>query len=329
MAIMTRAATLRGPRDIVLEEKKLVCGDEQVIVKNHIIGICGSDKSFYRGQLPPKTAEFRHEPKFPFPLGHESGGTIVEVGSKVTDYKVGDKVMAFGWNNNYADFFVTPTWQLQPAPEGLEMDFIGLGEPIACAMHSGLHCGVQLGDTVLVLGGGFAGQIIAQCAKRKGAARVIVADILDGKLELAKKLGADHVLNLTRTDAAKEIFALTNGAGVDVVVEAAGSESSFNLASEVLRHNGKFVFYSWVTQPVTLNISRWHDDGLQFINTCLVHHSWRERYMWTPEALRPVVQKMVDIRPLITNEFPLSQIREGFELADKDDTAIKIVFRPD
>ena len=64
------------------------------------------DKSFYRGQLPPKTAEFRQDPNFPFWLGHESGGTVVEVGAKINDYKVGDKVIAFGWCNNFADYFV-------------------------------------------------------------------------------------------------------------------------------------------------------------------------------------------------------------------------------
>lgn len=328
MAVVTRAALLKGPYDIELVEKELVCGEDEILVKNHLIGICGSDKAFYRGQMPPKTAEFRQEPKFPFWLGHESGGTVVEVGSRVSEYKVGDKVIAFGWCNNYADYFVAKEFQLQPAPEGLDMDLVSLGEPIACAMYSGLHSGVQLGDVVVVMGGGFAGQIIAQCAKQKGADKVIVADVLDGKLELAKQLGADLTVNLKKADLKDIVAKMTGDRGADVVVEAAGGESSFNTASEIIRHNGKFVFYSWVTQPITLNISRWHDDGLEFINTCLVHHTWRERYVWTPPSLRPVVQGNVNIKPLITNEFPLSEIKAAFELADKDDTAIKIVLRP-
>ena len=118
------------------------------------------------------------------------------------------------------------------------------------------------------------------------------------------------------------------GLGADVVVEAAGTAESFNAASEIIKHNGKFVFYSWVTTPVTLNISRWHDDGLEFINTCLVHHTWQQRYVWCPEALRPVAQGLVEVRPLITDEFRLDDIKAGFDLADKDDAAIKIVFRP-
>lgn len=328
MAIKTKAALLKGPYDIDLIEKELVCGENEVIVKNHLIGICGSDKNFYRGQMPPKTAEFRQEPKFPFYLGHESGGIVVEVGSKVTEYHVGDKVMAFGWNNNYAEYFVTPTWQLQPAPEGLDMDLASLGEPIACAMYSGLNAGVQLGDFVVVMGGGFAGQIIVQCAKKKGADKVVVVDVLDGKLAIAKRLGADYTINLKNTDPVEFVKDLTNGQGADVVVEAAGSADSFNAATELIKHNGKFVFYSWVTQPVTLNISRWHDDGLQFINTCLVHHTWRERYVWTPETLRPLIQGHIDVKSLITDEFKLDEIKAGFKLADKDDAAIKIVFRP-
>lgn len=328
MSIATKAALLKGPHDIELIDKELICGKDEVIVKNHLIGICGSDKNFYRGYLPEKTAEFRQEPKFPFPLGHESGGVIVEVGSKVTDFKVGDKVMAFGWNNNFAQYFTSPTWQLQPAPEGLDMDIVSLGEPVACAMHSGLNSGVQLGDVVVVMGAGFAGQIIAQCAKLKGAYKVVVVDVLDGKLELAKRLGADVTINSEKEDVLEIVSELTNNNGADVVVEAAGSEESFNTATEIIKHNGKFVFYSWVTQPVTLNISRWHDDGLEFINTCLVHHTWHERFVWTKQALRPVQQGLIDIKSLITDEFDLKDIKQAFELADKDDSALKIVLRP-
>lgn len=328
MGIITKAALLKGPYDIELIEKELVCGENEVIVKNHLIGICGSDKSFYRGYLPPKTAEFRQAPKFPFALGHESGGIIVEVGNKVSDYKVGDRVIAFGWNNNYAEYFKTPTWQLQPVPEGIDMDIASLGEPISCAMYSGLNCKAQLGDTVVVMGGGFAGQIIAQCAKKKGAYKVIVVDVLDGKLEIARNNGADLTINSKKENAKEIIEDLTHGLGADVVVEAAGTEDSFNMASEIIKHNGKFVLYSWVTNPITLNISRWHDDGIEFVNTCLVHHTWHHRYVWVPETLRPVQQGLIDVKSLITNEFKLDHIKEGFELADKDESAIKIVFRP-
>lgn len=328
MKFETRAARLNGPYDIELIQRELVCGDDDIIVKNHLMGICGSDKNFYRGFMPPKTAEFRQDPKFPFMLGHESGGTVVAVGSKVTDYKVGDQVIAFGWCNNYADYFAAKSFQLQPVPHGLDMDIASLGEPLSCAMYSGMNSGVQMGDFVVVMGAGFAGQIIAQCSKVKGAHTVVVIDVLDGKLELAKQMGADVVINSKEEDPVAKIMAMTGGVGADVVVECAGTADSFNMCSEIIKHNGKFVFYSWVTTPVTLNISRWHDDGLEFVNTCLVHHTWQQRYLWVPDTLRPVAQGLVKVKPLITNEFALSDIKAGFDLADKDDAAIKIVFRP-
>lgn len=157
---------------------------------------------------------------------------------------------------------------------------------------------------------------------------MIVVDVLEGKLNLAKSLGADVVINSKEEDPVARVKELTGGIGADVVVECAGTEESFNAASAMIRHNGKFVFYSWVTRPVTLNISRWHDDGLEFVNTCLVHHTWQQRYVWFPETMRPIAQGMVKIRPLITNEFKLTDLKAGFELADRDDAAIKIVFRP-
>lgn len=327
MTIKTLAAILRGPKEIDLIERELICDEDEVIVKNHLIGICGSDKNFYRGILPPKTSEFRQDPKFPFLLGHESGGTVVHVGSKVREYKAGDQVIAFGWNNNFATYFKAKCWELQSVPEGMDMDLASLGEPIACAMYSGLNSGVQLGDTVLIMGGGFAGQIIAQCAKKKGAKDVIVVDVLNNKLKLAKKLGADLTINSKEEDVVKIIEQRTQGKGADVVVETAGTAEAINIGTECIKHNGKFVWYSWVTAPVTLNISRWHDDGIEHINTCLVHHTVQERVVWTPTALRPVLQGLVDIKPLLTHEFRLDQIKEAFEFVDTDESAVKVVLR--
>ena len=185
-----------------------------------------------------------------------------------------------------------------------------------------------MGDNVVVLGCGYAGQIIAQCSLLKGAYQVIVVDVLEGKLNLAKSLGADVVINSKEEDPVAKVKALTGGKGADVVVEAAGTAESFNAASAMIKHNGKFVFYSWVTTPITLNISRWHDDGLEVMNTCLVHHTWQQRYVWVPETMRPIIQGSVKIKPLITNEFKQADIKAGYDLADKEDAAIKKVFRP-
>lgn len=316
----TRATQLKAPGQIVLAERDLTVGPEDVLVKGHLCGVCGSDKAMYRGDIPEKIS-------LPLWIGHESGGTVVEVGSKVREFKAGDRVMAFNWCNTFADYYVVPVSGLQPVPEGLDMDLASLGEPIACAMYSALTCGAQLGDVVVVYGMGFAGGIIAQAVKRMGAYRVVAIDVGEHKLDVARRLGSDVRINARTVDPVQAVLDLTAGRGADVVIEAAGSEASMNQATAMLKHNGILALYSWITQPIRLNISRWHDDGLQIRTTGLVHHTEQERVIWTPWALRPVAQGLVDVRSLVTHEFPLEKVAEAFDVADKDPAAIKVVVR--
>ncbi len=184
----TRATQLKAPGQIVLAERELTVGPEEVLVKGHLSGICGSDKAMYRGDIPDKIT-------LPLWIGHESGGTVVEVGAKVREYRPGDKVMVFNWCNTFADYYEVPVSGLQPVPDGLDMDLASLGEPIACAMYSALTCGAQLGDVVVVYGMGFAGGIIAQAVKRMGAHKVVAVDVAEHKLDIARRLGSDVSVN--------------------------------------------------------------------------------------------------------------------------------------
>jgi threonine dehydrogenase-like Zn-dependent dehydrogenase len=161
--------------------------------------------------------------------------------------------------------------------------------------------------------------------KKKGAHLVIAVDVVEEKLKLAKALGTDVTINAQREDPVSAILDLTGARGADMVVEMAGTQDSLNWCNATVRHNGTIVLYSWVTQDITINISRWHNDSLRVINTGLVHHSPEERRLWTPYALRPVVQRQLTIEPLITHKFGLSDIARAFEAASHDPSAIKIV----
>ncbi len=108
----------------------------------------------------------------------------------------------------------------------------------------------------------------------------------------------------------------------------AGSEQSLNQATAMLKHNGLLALYNWITQPITMNVSCWHDGGTEIRTTCLVHHTEQQRFIWTPWALRPAVQWQIDVRSLITHEFTLERVAEAFEVADKDSMAVKVVVRP-
>ena len=327
----TRGAYLAGVQKIELRDRELTPGPDEILVKTHLAGICGTDKNFYEGVFPQTKGldtETRKDLSRPFFFGHEGGGTVVETGARVTRFGVGDRVIAFGWVDTFADYFVAGQNDLEPVPAGMDLDQACLGEPIGCAVYAGLQSRVELGDTVAVFGMGFAGQIMAQAAKKKGAFQVIAVDVVDEKLAIARQSGAEVTVNSRQQDPVEAILDLTGGSGVDVAVEMAGTQQAVNQCTAAVRHNGTLVFYSWITREVTLNISRWHNDSLNIVNTGLVHHSMEERRLWTPAALRPVMQGQIQVKPLITHRFPLGKIVEAFETARTDPAAIKVVLTP-
>lgn len=326
-----KSACLTGIKEIEVRERELIPKDEDVVVKTHAAGICGTDKNLYNGVIPPiggLNSEIRNSFEYPYYFGHEGGGTVVEVGRDVRQFKAGDKVMAFGWVETYSNYFIAAEDNLEVVPDGLDMDLASLGEPIGCAVFSGLCSKVQLGDTVVVVGMGFAGQVIAQVAKQKGAFQVIGIDVVDAKLELAKSLGLDHAVNSSRTDSLTAILELTGGHGADVMVEVAGTAEAVQLCNDAVKHNGVLVFYSWITKDITLNISRWHDNSLEIVNTGLVHHGILQRRIWVPQALRPVLQGLIQISPLITHTYALAEMDKAMQTANEDSAAIKVLVRP-
>lgn len=328
----TRVVELVAPNKVELVEDDLSVGPNDVLVKTHIAGICGTDKNFYLGILPelqgPGYSKDDPVVRYPHKIGHEGGGVVVEVGAHVRKYRPGDFVMSFSHNATMADYFVAPEEKLEMAPEGLSKDIACLGEPIACAVFSGLNSKVNLGDTAVVYGAGFAGQTIAQVMKKKGALRLIVVDIVDEKLAIAKQLGADVVINAAKQNPVEAILDLTDGKGADVVAEVAGAEKAVNDAIQSVRHNGQLIFYSWVTQSIRINIARFHHDSLYVDNTGLMHHTTHERMVWTPWALRPVRQGLLDFTPLVNRRFKLADVAKAFETDAHDPQAIKVILEP-
>jgi len=294
----------------------------QVLVKTFQSSICGTDKNIYQGILPPGTT-------FPITLlGHEGGGRVVEVGKRVRKYKVGDRVMSCKNNGTFANFFLAREEDLHPIPRDLDMELGSLGEPLACVMYSLFNSGVQLGDTVAIMGLGFAGQIMVQGVKRKGALTVMGIDPLAGKRKLAKSLGADYVFDPQEPDSEKAIQDLTQGAGVDVVFEAAGTEDSMNMSTRILKKNGTLVLYSWVMEPVHLTLSRWHDEAIDIRTTCVMHlNTPYERFAWFDRLLAPYGKGLIQIKPLLTATVSLTEIAEGFKIACEPE-AIKILIKP-
>ena len=329
--MIVNSACLTGVRGIEVRQRELTPGPDEILIKTHAAGICGQDKNLYNGVIPPSgglNTEMKTPFGYPYFFGHEAGGPVVETGSRVRRFRPGDTVIAFAWVETYSDYFKAREDELEPAPPGLGMDLVALGEPVGCAVFSGLCSRVQLGDTVAVIGMGFAGQIAAQVARLKGAHRVIGVDVVDGKLRLAQGLGLSHAVNSSESDPLEAILDLTGGLGADVVFEMAGTGEAVQLCNDAVKHNGVLVFYSWITRDITINISRWHNNSLTIVNTGLVHHGVDQRHIWVPQALRPVLLDQVRIEPLITHRFPLSDIAGAMETANNDPGAVKVLLEP-
>ena len=335
----TRVVCVEEPNRIGLRNERLTLGENEILVKGFMSSICGTDKNYYLGHMPKPhavidTSNIEKEAHLSYPLliGHEGAGEVVEVGRAVSEYKPGDKVISFGWKNTMADYWVSSIrhdgYGVMAVPDGMSMLTASLGEPSSCAIYAGMVSGVELGDTVAIIGGGFAGQIIAQTVKAMGAYKVIVVDVVEGKLELARKMGADMTINAKKENVLEIILGETKGYGVDVAVEAAGYGETISTGTEILKHGGILGLYSWVLDPVTMGIDRWHNDGFDIRTLALMHRIGHDRPWWIRKTFDIIVKGIVQIEPLITHTYGLDEADQAFRTACFDENACKVMLKP-
>ncbi|MDP6777743.1 MAG: zinc-binding dehydrogenase [Candidatus Latescibacteria bacterium] len=313
----------------------------QLLVQTHQASVCGSERYFYRGITVSAEDEARGGPEtalgesteagghgYPMgPLGHEGGGTVVEVGSAVHEYlgggkvQVGDQVGSLIYPT-YSDYWVTDPAHVQPIPDGVSFEVGCLYEPLGCAAWAALHMDVKLGDTVAVNGVGFAGNIMLQGAIKSGASRVIAVDVVQSKLDIARQLGADPVIDATQTDPLEAINELTHGEGVDVAIEAVGGTGAgIKQALGMVRHNGILALYGDSYAPVKeFCFHRFHEDGLEIRNLNAVHYTKLRAVENMREAYRAVQRGVFDLDIIYENSVShrLDEIGEVFRAESED-----------
>ncbi|XJS10889.1 galactitol-1-phosphate 5-dehydrogenase [Aerococcaceae bacterium WGS1372] len=246
---------------------------DEVLIKVSYAGICGSD-------LPRSQAE-NGARMYPLVLGHEFSGVVESVGEEVKDIKVGDRVAVapliphpdspftkeglYGLSDNYniigtgsngafAEFVKAPEKHVIKLPDDIDLETAAGIEPASIAYHAFDISGIKVGDTVAVLGAGSIGQFAIQVAKVFGAKKVIAVDIFDDKLELAKELGADIVINSKTENLLERIGEVTeDGLGVNLVIETAGSSITQEQSLLITRKNGTVVFVGISHKPLNLS----------------------------------------------------------------------------
>ncbi|RME99545.1 MAG: hypothetical protein D6768_14875 [Chloroflexi bacterium] len=321
----TRVVYISEPGTLTLETVTLPdLKPTQVLVKTYQASVCGSERYFYRGinvrpqdearggpgtQLGAARSDGLPEHAYPMgPLGHEGGGTIVAMGSAVGEYlgggtvNIGDRVGSLIYPT-FSDYWVADVNLVQPIPDGVSFEVGCLYEPLGCAVWAALHMGVKLGDTVAVAGVGFAGNILLQGALKSGASKVIAIDAVQSKLDIARQLGAHHVINTNHADPVAVVNELTRGEGVDVAVEAMGGDGTgIKLALDMVRHNGIMALYGDNYAPVKdFCFHRFHEDGLEIRNLNAVHYTKLRSVEHMRQAFRAVQRGVFNLDIIFEN----------------------------
>ena len=254
--------------------------DHEILLKVEYVGMCGSDiHGFEFGPfIPPK------DPNQKIGLGHEVAGEVAKIGAKVTKFKVGDKVLIepgvpddsceycregrynicpkvdfMATQPNYrgalTQYMVHPEEWTYHIPEGMTTLEGALVEPAAVGMHAAILGGARLGKSIVILGGGTIGLMTLQACLSLGATDITVVDVIEKRLELAKKLGAKRVINGKAQDTVAVLRSpeLYGDHGVELVFEAAGSAFTAQQAVQIVARGGKIMMVGTQSKPVPID----------------------------------------------------------------------------
>ena len=271
-----RAGVVHAKNDIRCEEiEKPSAAPGRVLIKVKYTGICGSD-------VPRVNGDACHY--FPNVLGHEFSGTVAEVGEGVTSLTVGDRVAgiplvpcmkcpdcqrgdyslckhySFIGSREYgsfAEYISVPEKNAVRFDDSVSFEQGAFFEPATVALHGLLRLPYRGGGTVAVLGGGTIGMMTAQWAKIFGARKVVVFDIVDKRLELGKRLGADAGINTLEDGFMEKAMALTDGRGYDYVYETAGNTVTMKLAFRLAANKAGVCFIGTPTKELSFTVDEW------------------------------------------------------------------------
>jgi L-iditol 2-dehydrogenase len=211
---------------------------------------------------------------------------------------------------------VTDIGHVQPIPDGVSFEVGCLYEALGCAAWAARHMGVKIGDTVAINGVGFAGNIMLQGAIKAGASKIIAVDVVQSKLEVALKLGADHVINANDTDPVQAVNEVTHGQGVDVAAEAVGGTGiGIVQALGMVRHNGILAIYGDNYAPIKeFCFNRFHEDGLEVRNLNAVHYTRLRSVENMREAYLAVQREVFNLEIILENSvtYKLEEIADVF-----------------
>ena len=336
---MMQSAFLFGPRDLrFVEREPLALGPDDVRIGIACSGICGTDLHIYSGMaFGPHATE-------PRPFGHEFAGRVIEIGSNVSTLDVGDRVTAIPnspcgkcalcrsgrapvcqnrvtfRSGSWAASIVAPAQNVYRLPDAVSDRLGSLTEPLSCAVRAVDRSGLRSGDRVVVIGAGPIGLFALTVAKASGASSVIVSEPKEYRQALAKRLGADHVINPTEVDLAAAVRDLTDGIGADVVFEAVGLPKTIEQGIAVAAPGATLVVIGVTDASAQAAFSPQE----MFFKELTIRGTKGPTFA-VERAIRWLAT--LDLEPVITHTFPLLQATEAIDLG-LTGNAGKILLQP-
>ncbi|MCD6575169.1 alcohol dehydrogenase catalytic domain-containing protein [Candidatus Aerophobetes bacterium] len=316
-------------------------GEGEILVKTKVCGICGSDVLEW----------YRRMRKSPF-FGHEVSGIIEKVGKGVKELGRGDRVFihhhvpcftchycrrgsytmcpTYHRTNldpsGFAEYIRVPRTNVENGgviklPDNISFEEASLIEPMGCCMRGLKRTNLQMGDTVLVVGTGFAGLVHIQIAKMMGAGLIIASDFFDFKLQEAKKMGADVVVNPGKEKVKEKLYEVNEGRGADVVVVTPPSTRVIKEAIEFLDRGGTLYLFGPTSPDDYLSILPY----TFFFSELSLITSYSASPIETNAVCRLMQEGKITTQGLITHRFKLDQIGEAVRVAARADESLKVI----
>ena len=358
MAQKMMAAVFVEPNRIVLDEKPIPdVGPLDALIRITTTTICGTDVHILKGEYPVARG---------LTIGHEPVGVITKLGSAVEGYREGQRVIAGaitpsghsaaclcgclsqdgagtkhgfkpmgGWrfgntiDGAQAEYLLVPDamTNLAPIPDALTDEQVLMCPDIMSTGFSGAESGkVRIGDTVAVFAQGPIGLCATAGARLMGATTIIGVDSIPARMEIARKMGADHVVDFSTSDPVEEILRLTDGRGVDVAIEALGRQQTFEAALRVLRPGGTLSSLGVYSSDLTIPLGPFHAGlgDLTIVTTLCPGGKERMRRL-----MEVIAAKRLDTQPLVTHRFKLADIEKAYDLfANQRDGVLKVAITP-
>ncbi len=324
----------------LLEFTEPAPAENEAVVRISYCGICGTDLHAYQSGVMENPAV----------CGHEWTGEISAVGSGVTGFREGDRVIGgiappcgdcvtcrSGYSGDcphqlgslmgtphggFAPAIAADVRRLTPIPEGLDDLDAAMVEPLTVALHGVRRTSIRLGDSVAVIGAGPIGLLTLQCARAAGAGAVYVVEPVADRAALALELGADAVFNPMEEDVAARLAEATGGLGPDVVFECAGIAPTIQHSVDYVRRGGAVTIVGLANEDAVINPGSWISKEVTVVASVAYTH---QEFAIAADL---IASGRIQVRPLHTHTASLADIGDAFSLLNEDRRQIKILVDP-